>query len=187
VIFAFSTSSPVASVAIFAKEGSLAYSGHRPSEMKASEVCLELIQESGISPREGTLFLADIGPGSFTGTRVGVTIAKTFAYVAGCQCAGATSFDLISATSTVVFPSKKGEWFIRTVGADPIRSDSLPQGSFVGFGGDLIDQTFPLAERFGVLLGSLSLVAPEILVPAYLIEPSISVQKKNLGLSGARP
>ena len=187
MIFAFSTSSPVASVAIFTEVGELVYAGERPSEMKASEVCLSLVKESGFDPNEGTLFLADMGPGSFTGTRVGVTIAKTFAYVTGAKCAGATAFDLISATETAVLPSRKGEWFIRVVGNAPFRDTSLPAGSFVGFGGDLVDQTYPLASRFGPLLGSLNLVSAEAFVPDYLIEPSISVQKKGLGLSGATP
>ena len=75
MIFAFSTSSPIASVAVFSEKGVLLFAGERPSNMKASEVCLGLIAESGFDPRDGAIFLSDIGPGSFTGTRVGVTIA----------------------------------------------------------------------------------------------------------------
>ncbi len=185
MIFAFSTSSPIASVAIFTEEGVLLFSGDRPSEMKASEVCLSLVAESGFDPKQGTIFLADIGPGSFTGTRVGVTIAKTFAFVAGGKCAGANAFDLISPTATVVLPSKKGEWFIREVGSIAIRDTSLPTEEFVGFGPGIPEQTHPLAKRFVALIPSLSLISPEEFVPAYLMEPSISIQKKNLGLAGA--
>jgi tRNA threonylcarbamoyladenosine biosynthesis protein TsaB len=184
VIFAFSTSSPVASVAVFANNGQLLFAGSRPSEMKASEVCLSLIAESGFDVGTGTLFLADIGPGSFTGTRVGVMIAKSLAYVAGGKCAGASAFDLISPSKTVVLPSRKGEWFIRTVGADPFRDNNLPPEQFVGFGGDLPDQSYPSASNFGELLDLLEVVSPEVFVPAYLIEPSISIQKKNIGVAG---
>ena len=186
MIFAFSTSSPIASVAVFDEDGSLLFADSKLSEMKASEVCLTMIERSGFDPRQAKLVLADIGPGSFTGTRVAVTIAKTLAFVAEGQCGGANAFDLISRSETVILPSKKGEWFIRQPGAEPSRDASLPAEPFVGFGPNLPDQTYPLAERFGPLIPTLSLVSPLDFLPAYLIEPSISIQTKNLGLSGVK-
>ncbi|MFX8922218.1 hypothetical protein ABTN04_19300, partial [Acinetobacter baumannii] len=80
------------------------------------------------------LFGADIGPGSFTGTRVAVTLAKTYAYVAGKKCFGVSSFDLIDCSGTVAIPSKKGEYFIRRVGLLPVRTSDRPQEPLVGFG-----------------------------------------------------
>jgi tRNA threonylcarbamoyladenosine biosynthesis protein TsaB len=37
-----------------------------------------------------------IGPGSFTGLRVGVTAAKTFAYATGCQCLGVDTLEVLA-------------------------------------------------------------------------------------------
>jgi hypothetical protein len=185
VIFAFSTSSPVASVAVLSTEGEVLFAGQEVSNMKASEVCFRLLAESGFDPNQGTIFLSDIGPGSFTGTRVGVTIAKTLAFVAKAQCGGANAFDLISLDQTVVMPSKKGEWFIRHPGQLPYRDAFLPVEPYVGFGGEISEPAYPIAERFVSLLKTLELESAEAFVPKYLIEPSISIQKKGFGLAGA--
>ncbi len=185
MIFAFSTSCAVASVAVFDPTGQILFEGARESQQEASSTCLTLLTESGFDVMKGTLFLADIGPGSFTGTRVGVVLAKTLAYLASGMCAGATAFDLISADRTVVFPSKRGEWFVREVGGEVKRQTELSSGDFVGFGPGMENQTFPLASRFAPLLARLTVVSPMEFVPEYLIEPSISTPKNPFSMGAA--
>ncbi|HLO97348.1 MAG TPA: hypothetical protein VK171_02030, partial [Fimbriimonas sp.] len=141
-------------------------------------VCLKLLEESGVDLASCKLFLADLGPGSFTGTRVGVMLAKTFGYTYGAECGGADAFDLISATETVVFPSKRGEWFVRSPGTQVVRQTELPEGEFVGFGPGIESEVFPEAKRFAAILGQISKVPAVALAPEYLIEPSISIPKK---------
>jgi tRNA A37 threonylcarbamoyladenosine modification protein TsaB len=130
---------------------------------------------------DASLFVADLGPGSFTGVRVGVTLAKTFALAHGKQAAGIDAFDLIDPSATVVVPNKRGEWFLRYPGSGPKLVDALPSEALVGYGTGLDTQTFPDASRFAMLLSCLEVIPPERLVPAYLVEPSISVPKNPYG------
>jgi tRNA threonylcarbamoyl adenosine modification protein YeaZ len=188
VIVAFSSSSPVASVALFSESGELLAEGDREASMRASEACLsilqELLQKTNLQLSEASLIVADLGPGSFTGVKVAVTLAKSLAFALSVPTAGANSFDLISADRTAVLPSKKGEWFIRGVGQEPVRQADLPEEEFLGYGPGLDKQSFPLARNFQPLIPSLKAIAPELLVPEYLIEPSISVPKSPLSPIG---
>lgn len=184
MIFAFSTSSPIVSLAVFDEAECLRYFGEKESRQEASDACLALLAESGFDPLEGTLFLADLGPGSFTGTRVGVTLAKTLAWTANAKCGGASAFDLISIDQTVVFPSKRGEWFIRSVDGEVTRSEALPEVNYTGFGPGIETQTFPSAKNFASILSRIDRIAPEALVPLYLIDPSISQPKQPLNRVG---
>jgi len=124
------------------------------------------------------LFASDLGPGSFTGVRVGVVMAKTLAWAVGGKCVGTDSFDLVDPQRVVALPSKKGEFFVRVPGWEPVRMTDVPDGA-VGYGFGEVE-TPPEAFRFGPLIGGLEVVAPELLVPRYLIEASISQPKKPL-------
>jgi tRNA threonylcarbamoyladenosine biosynthesis protein TsaB len=186
VIFAFSTSSPIVSVAVFSAEGEVLFSAESESRQEASNACLRLLEESRLDILQGRLFLADLGPGSFTGTRVGVTLAKTLAWAAKGDCGGATAFDLISVDKTVVFPSRRGEWFVRPPGGEVTRSETLPQSDYIGFGPSIENPMYPHAKRFASLLIHWSRMAPEALVPLYLIDPSISTPKQPLSRVGGQ-
>lgn len=189
MIVAFSTSSPQSSVALIETDGRLIAASQKMAPMQASGACMELLQvllaDAGRSLREATLFAADLGPGSFTGVKVAVTLAKTLAFVQSVQVIGADSFDLISAEKVVFLPSKKGEFFIREPGKEPYRTTTLPAEGAVGFGATDRDTTYPLASRFSDLKESWLPMPAEALVPNYLIEPSISLPKKPL--SGVGP
>ncbi len=57
----------------------------------------ELLAEQGWKPAELDAVGVTIGPGSFTGVRVGVTFAKVFCYAAGTQVVGLTTLEVIAA------------------------------------------------------------------------------------------
>ena len=180
MIVAFSTSSPLASVAIISSNGHVLASSEELAPMRASGACLSLLSALlstlGLKLSDAELFASDLGPGSFTGVKVGVTLAKTLAFANGKQAAGAMSFDLIDPQGLVVLPSKKGEWFIRRPGEAAFRSADLPDEAFSGYGAGIEPFTYPRAECFAAL--HLERMAPELLAPSYLMEPSISIPKK---------
>lgn len=137
-----------------------------------------------LGPEDAEAFAADIGPGSFTGVRVGVVLAKTYGFVYGRNVMGADSFDLIDPLGVVVLPSKRGEFFVRAPGEPPVRTVELPESSYRGFGEGLPNPEPPTAAGFSRLVDRLSEEDPIRFAPRYLIEPSISIPKKLSG--GAR-
>jgi tRNA threonylcarbamoyladenosine biosynthesis protein TsaB len=177
VTVVFSTSSPVASVAVF--DSSNRILGHRKQEapMAASGACLRMLGELLQDLQQVKLFVANVGPGSFTGVKVGVTLAKTLAFTCGVEAAGILSFDLISPSETVAIPSKKGEWLVRKPGAVPEKVHEFPTDA-LGYGPEVSEPRFPDASLAGALLKALKPVEAELLLPMYLAEPSISTPKK---------
>jgi len=57
--------------------------------------CRELLNEQAWRPRDLTCVVVSIGPGSFTGLRVGLASAKTLAYTLGCPLLAVPTFDAI--------------------------------------------------------------------------------------------
>lgn len=185
MIVGFSTSSRLSSVAVFEASGEIVWSGREEAPHAAGGACLRMLEASGVELAKVELFLADLGPGSFTGVRVGVTLAKTFGYAMGVDVGGFDAFDLIDPRSVVVLPSKRGEWFIRRPGMEAIRSGTLPADPYVGFGPEIEPSILPDAVRFAALIDRVQRMRPELLMPSYRIEPSISLPKKPYGVTHA--
>ena len=58
-----------------------------------------LLKQVGWQPRNVQLLAVTIGPGSFTGLRVGVATAKVFAYAAGAEVLGINTLETIAAAT----------------------------------------------------------------------------------------
>ena len=56
----------------------------------------KLLADHGCRPRDCDLIAVSVGPGSFTGLRVGVVCAKTLAYATGCKVAAVDSMSAIA-------------------------------------------------------------------------------------------
>jgi tRNA A37 threonylcarbamoyladenosine modification protein TsaB len=138
----------------------------------ASQACLKMLMDSNVKLDSITHFAADVGPGSFTGTRVGVTLAKTFAYRYKKTCFAIDAFNLIDPERPVAIRNRVGEWFLRDPGQIAKLVTDYPEDAI---------QDCPHAQNF-LRRYAMERAAME-LVPEYLVEPSISVPKNPFVLS----
>lgn len=81
----------------------------------------DLLADAGLRPSELQLVAVGLGPGSFTGLRIGLTAAKTLAFACRCPLIGLDSFDVIARNAApdamevaVVADAQRGEWFAAT-------------------------------------------------------------------------
>lgn len=183
MIAVFSTSSPQTSVALCSDTE--IWSANLWSPRMASGTCLKLLdkllEESGTRLDQIDTFAADFGPGSFTGTRVGIVLAKTLAFTHNKRCAALNAFDLIDPNQTVSLPNKKNEVFIRVVGCEPELAPKPPQGA-IGYGPDIEVPNYPEPGKWPDILRAAETIDPIQFEAKYWVEPSISVPKRKYGL-----
>lgn len=72
-------------------ERDLAATGRRHARTLVPEI-RQLVDEAGVAFDQVNVIAVSLGPGSFTGLRVGVTCAKTLAYALDCQIVGVPTF-----------------------------------------------------------------------------------------------
>ncbi len=68
-------------------------SGHSALLLPAID---ELFKEHGVTPEMLDTVAVNVGPGSFTGIRIGVSMATSLAFATGAQRIAVTSFDIIA-------------------------------------------------------------------------------------------
>lgn len=61
----------------------------------------DVLRAAGARPADVAAVLVSTGPGSYTGLRVGVTSAKTFAYATGCRLVAVPTFEAIARRALV--------------------------------------------------------------------------------------
>ncbi|HZN36815.1 MAG TPA: tRNA (adenosine(37)-N6)-threonylcarbamoyltransferase complex dimerization subunit type 1 TsaB [Pirellulaceae bacterium] len=99
LILAFDTSGLAGSVALLEGPRLLDQRQLDPARRSAQTLApaiAELLAGQGVQPRQVGLVATTIGPGSFTGLRVGVTTAKTWAYATGGAVIGLSTLAVIA-------------------------------------------------------------------------------------------
>ena len=80
-VLAVDTSSTVAAVAIIEDEvllGEYSVNNKKTHSQKLMPMIKELMESLGITPGDIDIYAASVGPGSFTGLRIGVTSIKVY-------------------------------------------------------------------------------------------------------------
>ena len=103
----------------FVAERSLDRTGRRHAQTLLAEID-GMLREYELSAKDIHTIAVSVGPGSFTGLRVGIVCAKTFAYASGCRLAAVTTFQAIAENA----PSHVSELFVI--------ADAQRQDLFVG-------------------------------------------------------
>ena len=171
MIVVVSTSSPVVSLAIFRENHELVYSADESLAKNASGWLLSRLSQAAPDPITG--FVTDVGPGSFIGARVGITLVKMLAELHGVPCAGITAFDLISPKEPVAIPNRKSDWCLRIPGQPMVVTPEIPSDVHFYRAGNP-DSVFPSSARAGQLLAQLSWQSAVDFVPVNEVPPSIS-------------
>lgn len=182
MILCLSSSSPNASLAIYSDDFRLQWNQSAVTNRNAAYHLLGWVDESfaklGLEWADFSGFIADIGPGSFTGTRVAIMLVKAYAVAHGKPCAGVTSFDLVSPSAPVAIAYKKNELFLRHLdGTVEILDRSAPIPPNTEMGSSVVD--FAARIRPDMTINWLS---PEALLPFYGAEPSVSTPKRSPAL-----
>jgi len=99
LILAFDTSGLAGSVALLdgpRLRGERILDPDRRSAQTLAPAIVELLAAQQVEPWQIRLVATTVGPGSFTGLRVGVTTAKTFAYAVGAEVIGLSTLETIA-------------------------------------------------------------------------------------------
>jgi len=174
-VLAFDCAGSGSAVAVIVS-GRAASSRFDPSPSGQAERLIPMIEaacaEAGARLADLDLIAVTIGPGSFTGIRIGLAAARGLTLATGLACAGVTSFDAVAASVAderrplaVALDSRRDEIFVQCFPATaapgaPVMlrpedaARALPQGA-LWLAGDAAAQLLPFLPHARVAAGAL--------------------------------
>ena len=103
ILFCLDTSGPVAGVAII-QDGAVRYEAMAVNKFTHSQSILPMTEEAfrhtGLEVGQTDFFAVTVGPGSFTGVRIGVSTVKGLAHAAGKPCVPVGALEAMAAGLT---------------------------------------------------------------------------------------
>ncbi len=100
ILLAIDTSGPVAGVALL-KDGCLAYEAAAVNKLTHSGSLMPMVEEAytraSLSIDQTDFFAVTVGPGSFTGVRIGVSTVKALAHVRNTPCIAVDALESMAA------------------------------------------------------------------------------------------
>ncbi|MDO8586285.1 MAG: tRNA (adenosine(37)-N6)-threonylcarbamoyltransferase complex dimerization subunit type 1 TsaB [Armatimonadota bacterium] len=120
-----------------------------------------LLDDNGLSARDLDAFAVSLGPGSFTGLRIGVTTAKSMAYAVGKKLVGIPTLDILAGGvmvehGDVIAPlihARPGEVYAALYRADDTSPGKLSDDLALPIG-ELLDKALGLKSKRVVFCGS---------------------------------
>ncbi len=119
-LLAIETATDLVGAAVLRDDGGLAERSHRGGRAHA-ELLAPAVEEvcavSGCSLADLDALAVDIGPGLFTGLRVGVATAKALGQALGLGLVGVTSLDILAAAALGLVDPGRARWVVSVVDA----------------------------------------------------------------------
>jgi tRNA threonylcarbamoyladenosine biosynthesis protein TsaB len=141
------------------------YSASSHTEMDHLRGIISLVDEAlnaaGTAKAELTHIAASVGPGSFTGIRIGVTTVRTMSQMLGIPCIGVSSLEALSRRIDPEAYRQAGHGEIRIVPVINARRHQTYAGAWDGSGRAILEERqYMIEELLGILMGEEN-TAPE--------------------------
>ncbi len=176
-ILAIETTGRYGTAAVISGDGCV-YSACSSAEMNHLKDIISIsdasIRGAGISKHDLTHIAASVGPGSFTGIRIGVTTARTLAQMLGIPCIGVSSLNAMALRVLDDARDRGCRYVVPMINA---RRHQTYAGVWMTF---LPDDTICRMDE------SLPQYRPELEERQYMIEEILAIMKDRTSLTGDR-